>query len=357
MPITQQGLMGYWAKRIGPLPSDLADTVPSVPVEPKGAEASKTSGVQPSGLPPLRVSRTEASEKLEERIAMGNQIQAEPICSIEDKARLDIEFKQWTFYNYDLLKSLLTTTRFADEYGDPSVREMEGSMPFRPDRAMQWHSKRMSEKLVILLAIRSRLPMYPEPGERSLTIPPKNLPDQKQRRDRWAEAQAFFSYTHFDDKHDQKQLSKLRERLAGEVRTQTGQPFEIFQDRISIRWGQQWEQRIDQTLEDEVTFLIPILTPSYFSSEACQKELELFLKRESRLGRNDLILPILYVDCAMLNDKSKREKDTLVQEIAARQYADWRDLRFSPLNSQAVRKLLADLAKQIRDALEDIRGQ
>ena len=59
----------------------------------------------------------------------------------------------------------------------------------------------------------------------------------------------------------------------------------------------------------------------------------------------------------ILNDKAKLEKDKLAQEMAAHQYADWRELRFSRLNSKAARKMLADLAKQIRDALEEIRGE
>jgi hypothetical protein len=165
-------------------------------------------------------------------------------------------------------------------------------------------------------------------------------------------AAAFFSYAHLDDKHDQRRLTKLRELLAAEVRTQTGHPFEIFQDRIAIRWGEQWRQRIEQALGDEVTFLIPVLTPSFFTSEPCREELRLFLERERRLGRNDLILPIYYVDCPVLNIESKRAGDELARVLAERQYADWRELRLTSPTSQAVRRKLAELAVQIRDAFE-----
>ncbi len=52
----------------------------------------------------------------------------------------------------------------------------------------------------------------------------------------------------------------------------TGKPFKVFQDRNDLEWGQNWQDRIENSLE-EVTFLIPVITPSFFNSPACQKEL------------------------------------------------------------------------------------
>jgi len=46
---------------------------------------------------------------------------------------------------------------------------------------------------------------------------------------------------------------------------QLGGEFSIFQDRNDISWGEQWKQRIEGTI-DATTFLIPIITPSFFSS-------------------------------------------------------------------------------------------
>jgi hypothetical protein len=54
--------------------------------------------------------------------------------------------------------------------------------------------------------------------------------------------------------------------LEGEVRVQTGRrDVRIFQDRDDISWGQEWKERIDSSL-DSVTFLVPVPTPSYFTS-------------------------------------------------------------------------------------------
>lgn len=159
------------------------------------------------------------------------------------------------------------------------------------------------------------------------------------------------SYVRFDDEHENGRLTQFRERLSGEVRIQTGEAFDIFQDRKDIAWGQQWKRRIEESI-DTVTFLIPVLTPAFFRSPACRGELERFLRREKDLGRSDLILPLYYVECAVLTDEVKLELDPLAKAIADRQYADWRELRFEPFTSPEVGRRLAGIARQIVKALE-----
>ena len=160
---------------------------------------------------------------------------------------------------------------------------------------------------------------------------------------------AFMSYVRFNDEHDNGRLTEFCQRLSGEVQVQTGAEFPIFQDRNDIKWGQNWKRRVKESV-DAVTFLIPILTPGFFKSSACREELKRFLAREKKLRRDDLILPVYYVDCGVLNDESKRSTDRLAQVLATRQYGDWRVLRFKPWTSLG--EPLARLAVQIRDALE-----
>jgi hypothetical protein len=106
---------------------------------------------------------------------------------------------------------------------------------------------------------------------------------------------AFLSYTRFDDHHDGGAISEFRRRLANAVRAVSGVPFEIFQDVDGIALGEHWPGKLDRLL-DEVRFFIPILTPSYFTSKACRDELEKFLRGEAERGRNDLVLPIYYIE-------------------------------------------------------------
>jgi parallel beta-helix repeat protein len=162
---------------------------------------------------------------------------------------------------------------------------------------------------------------------------------------------AFLTYVRFDDEHENGRLSDFCKRLGGEIQVQTGEPFHIFQDRNDIAWGQQWRARIEKSL-DAVTFLVAVITPGFFKRAECRKELERFLEREEKLGRGDLILPVYYVNTPALNDEAKRKSDPLMQVIASRQYADWRELRFEPWTSPQVGKTIAVMAQQIAVALE-----
>jgi len=159
---------------------------------------------------------------------------------------------------------------------------------------------------------------------------------------------AFMSYVRFNDQHDDGQLSQFRDRLAAEVRAQTGQEFAIFQDRNDIAWGQNWQQRIDEAL-DAVTLLLVIITPSLFRSPPCRAEVTRFLDRERELGRADLILPVYYISAREMDDPGLREADEIAQVLASRQFADWRELRFEPFTSPLVRRATAQLASRMRD--------
>jgi F-box protein 11 len=157
------------------------------------------------------------------------------------------------------------------------------------------------------------------------------------------------SYVRFDDAYEDGQLSAFRERLAGEIRIQTGHEFPIFQDRNDIAWGQNWQQRIEETL-GEVTLLLVIVTPGLFHSPACSGEVARFRQREQDLGRSDLILPVYYVSAREMDDPDLRKADDLASLLWSRQYADWRELRFEPLTSPVVRKAMAQLASRMRDS-------
>ena len=160
---------------------------------------------------------------------------------------------------------------------------------------------------------------------------------------------AFMSYVRFNDQHDDGQLSQFRARLSAEVRVQTGEEFPIFQDRNDIAWGEAWQQRIDKTL-DAVTLLVVIITPGFFRSPACRAEVERFLAREAEIGRDDLVLPVYYVSTPELDEPARRDADPLAKVLAARQFADWRELRFEPFTSPVVRKALAQLAARMRES-------
>jgi hypothetical protein len=160
---------------------------------------------------------------------------------------------------------------------------------------------------------------------------------------------AFMSYAHFDDTHHSGHLSSFRQSLSHEIQAQTGREFPIFQDREDISWGENWSARIEQAL-DATTFLIPIISPSFFQSAFCRKELERFAQRERDLGRDDLILPIHFIDCTSLLKGAVKFGTDAESIIASRQWIDWRDLRFESLDSTKARRAIACVAGQLANA-------
>ncbi|MCW5200608.1 right-handed parallel beta-helix repeat-containing protein [Desulfobulbus sp. F4] len=167
---------------------------------------------------------------------------------------------------------------------------------------------------------------------------------------------AFMSYVNDDDKFANGKITKFREHLSRAVKAHSGKPFEIFQDKKDIKWGQPWQERINDSL-DATLFLIPIITPSFFNSHACRDELERFLGREKDIGGGDLILPVYYFDYPVLNDKEKLKQDPLVDIIAARQREDWRELWHHSFNTRKLNKALEKMARRIIEALEKSKAE
>jgi F-box protein 11 len=161
---------------------------------------------------------------------------------------------------------------------------------------------------------------------------------------------AFLSYTRFDDAHEEGKITQFCERLSAEVKFLTGREFPIFRDNKDIKWGQSWRSRIEQGL-DAAVFLIPILTPSYFQSQACLEEYELFKKREEQLGRHDLILPVYYVECDEMADPGIREANACAMDMDGREYVKWHNLRWEPWTSPAIGRAFEKLALDIKGAL------
>jgi cobaltochelatase CobT len=164
------------------------------------------------------------------------------------------------------------------------------------------------------------------------------------------DACAFLSYARIDDQHERGHLSRLRERLSGEVQVQTGEPFPIFQDLHALRWGDPWSARLTAAL-DGTCFLIPVLTPSFFRSTACRREVGRFLHRERREGYSDRILPIYWVDSWQLADPVGLASDPLARALAGRQWADWRSLRLESPGSARWDQAVAEMATAIRARL------
>jgi CheY-like chemotaxis protein len=144
----------------------------------------------------------------------------------------------------------------------------------------------------------------------------------------------------------------MRRLLELGVQVVTGDTsFRIFQDVDGIEFGEQWQKKLDRVISG-ATFLIPILTPLFFRSDACRDELKKFMQHEKELGRDDLILPIYFVTTPLLEKDDLCRADSLASEISRRQRYDWRDEADLPANDPQVRRAIKDLSAKIDNALQ-----
>lgn len=159
------------------------------------------------------------------------------------------------------------------------------------------------------------------------------------------DVRGFFSYAHVDDTFGR--LTNLQKDLCDEFQVISGRPLKLFFDRDSIDWGELWQKNIEEGIEGS-SFFIPILSPSYFLSSACNQELNQFLTKVEHDGESkELFLPILWID--IQNEELDIDRE-LIERILKYQYVDLRSVRFTERGSGTYVRALNGLARRLFDA-------
>jgi hypothetical protein len=159
--------------------------------------------------------------------------------------------------------------------------------------------------------------------------------------------EAFWSYVHRDDQAENGRIVQLAHDVTAQYEMITGETLNPFVDRDSIALGENWREQIDRSLVT-AAFFVPILTPRYFISRECRRELQTFAREADRLGVRDLILSLIYEDVPELSDDTTQ--DELIKLIKTFQFQDWRELRFADRNSSEYRRATAAFAKRLVEA-------
>ena len=163
----------------------------------------------------------------------------------------------------------------------------------------------------------------------------------------------FFSYSRDDDQGSRGALSALRDAIQTELSAQLGRTrtdFRLWQDKSAISLGTLWEKQISRGIDQSV-FFIPIITPRAVRSQHCACEFQAFLARETELGRDDLVFPILYIPVPALEDEKLWRDEPILRIVATRQYLDWRELRHHDPRSIEVQQKLEWYCRGITNAL------
>lgn len=162
-----------------------------------------------------------------------------------------------------------------------------------------------------------------------------------------AESEGFWSYVHADDEAEGGRISQLARDVGQQFQMLTGESLSLFLDKDALKWGENWRDKIDSNLA-RVAFFIPVMTPRYFLSPECRRELQFFARRATQLGIKELVLPLLYVDVQALHDGASN--DDLIELVRTFQWEDWRDLRLAEVRSEAYRRGVARLATRLVEA-------
>lgn len=167
-----------------------------------------------------------------------------------------------------------------------------------------------------------------------------------------SEIAGFWSYVHDDDKSVGGAIVNLAKRLIGEFELLSAEPLRLFIDR-DIQWGEAWKERIDKELQ-ETTFFIPIITPRYFLSEECRRELVEFKTAAARFGVSQLLLPIYYVTVPEMEEREPQ--DELMAYVKTAQRADMRETRLAEEMDATYRRLVNRLATRLLRVSRDTEG-
>jgi len=165
------------------------------------------------------------------------------------------------------------------------------------------------------------------------------------------DAVGFWSYVQADDRAESNRITRLAELVSDQYGLITGNELRIFVDRHDIRWGEEWKERIDEAIAG-TTFLIPVITPRYFKSEACRAELVKFTQAATRPELARLTMPILYIDVPELGEDEP--EDEAVRRIARHQWVDWRTSRLDDEGYSLHRKGLAAMATRLAEISDEI---
>lgn len=162
----------------------------------------------------------------------------------------------------------------------------------------------------------------------------------------------FWSYAHVDDDASDGHVRALATQVANSFRLLTGTKLDLFFDRDSISWGDEWQQKIDSSIHG-TTFFIPIITPSYLLSSACREEFLLFWSKSSTSGLGELLLPIIYAPVEFDLDSD----DEIVAIVSKIQGEFWYETRLEDESSSIYKKSVNKLASRLKEIADLVESK
>ncbi|MFC7617875.1 toll/interleukin-1 receptor domain-containing protein [Actinokineospora soli] len=162
----------------------------------------------------------------------------------------------------------------------------------------------------------------------------------------------FLSYAQIDDE-GLGFVDAFRRDLAFYCSADHGRRVEVFYDRASLGWGDEWRSRIRDAVEGALVFL-PLVTLTYFERRWCREELLQFYSSARSREVVDLLLPVVVLGHEHITADNP---DTAVQIIAGRQQFDFREAAIAGAGSPVWRSTMLRLAGELVAAVGKAEGR
>lgn len=162
------------------------------------------------------------------------------------------------------------------------------------------------------------------------------------------DASLFLSYRHSDNDYLDGAITQLVEEIAKSYEFLYGNTLDVFIDKKSIEWGQDWQRELDRRIES-CSIIMPAVTPGYIKSEACRKELFAFNDKIAARP-NCRIMPLIWQNAELMQN----DDDMAIAILNRYQYENVEDLRgVDPKNPQ-YRNRIEALARRIHSSAVEV---
>lgn len=163
------------------------------------------------------------------------------------------------------------------------------------------------------------------------------------------DATMLVSYVRADDQTLGGAMTRFARDLVAMYRLRTGRTIDLFIDTADLGWGRVFEDQLKRAAQ-QTTFLLAMVTPGYFRSEACRSEFQQFLESAatSPSARERLVLSLLWSPIDGLVDES----DPIVREVRRRQYLSGEHLLTLEPGSGPYVAALVEIADALRQTVD-----
>ncbi|MET9000890.1 toll/interleukin-1 receptor domain-containing protein [Amycolatopsis sp. NPDC004169] len=165
--------------------------------------------------------------------------------------------------------------------------------------------------------------------------------------------QCFLSFTHEDDSF-LNFVTPLKASLEQFCASAHGRKIEVFVDRESIGWGEDWRTRIQDGINAAMVF-IPVISMNYFyESSACREELTAFYAKANELGLTQLILPLIVLGKNLITENSDDANIRIIEKL---QYIDIEEAVLAGAGTAEWRRMMAVVAGKLIKAIQSAESR